>query len=176
VTEGRRLILSVISNVVNAAIPVPLSAEIAKVVFGHGSKHFATGFTVLECILSGVGIWYLVPIFQRIISRFGESSGSPPTNAEFLFHLFLTPANCDALVGDLEERYRTIRRKFGKHRADFWYWTQTIRSVGPIVWAWAKKILRKPVIGLIGWAIAKGLIGHDSWLAVVVELWRRIRS
>jgi hypothetical protein len=100
----------------------------------------------------------------------------PPINAEFLFYFFLDEQNCDALVGDLEERFKLMHKKFGKGKADFWYWTQAIRSVGPVMLAWMKKVSLKPVIGVIGWAIAKGLLGHDSWLAALVELYRRIRS
>lgn len=62
----------------------------------------------------------------------------PPANAEFLFYLFLDAANCDAFIGDLEERYRVILRKLGKRRADVWYWTLAIRSVGPIAWTWGR--------------------------------------
>jgi len=105
-----------------------------------------------------------------------RSGVCPPLNAEFLFYLFLDAKNCDALVGDLEERYRVIRRKFGSRRANFWYWTQAIRSVGPVAWAWVKNVVMKPIIGVIGWAVAKGLLAHDSWLAALAEVWRRIRS
>jgi hypothetical protein len=83
----------------------------------------------------------------------------PPLNAEFLFYLFMTSQNCDALVGDLEERYKLIRKKFGKRRADFWYWTMAVRSLGPIVWA-----------------AAKGTVKRLSGLTTLVELYRRIRS
>src|SRR5208337_2404793 len=85
-----------------------------------------------------------VPTLQKTALRFARTSGSvpPPTNAEFLFYLFLDAKNCDALVGDLEERYKVIRKKFGARRANFWYWTQTIRSVGPIAWAAIKKFLK----------------------------------
>jgi hypothetical protein len=100
---------------------------------------------------------------------------TPPVNAEFLFYLFMTPQNCDALVGDLEERYKLIYKKFGR-RANFWYWTQAIYSVGPIVWAWAKKVSLKPVVAVVGWAVGKGLLGHDGWLAALVELLKRIRQ
>lgn len=100
----------------------------------------------------------------------------PPINAEFLFYLFLEAPNCDALVGDLEERYKLILKKFGAPRATFWYWTQAIRSVGPIVWVWMRRIMMKPVIGVIGWAVARGLVGHHSWLTVLLELYRGIRS
>jgi hypothetical protein len=100
----------------------------------------------------------------------------PPIDAEFLFHLFMSPENCDSLVGDLEERYRLICKKFGRRRADFWYWSQTVRSLGPIVWAWGTKVLLKPALAVAGWAVAKGLVGQDGWLAAVVELLKKVRS
>jgi hypothetical protein len=83
----------------------------------------------------------------------------PPSAAEFLFYVFLTPANCDALVGDLEERYKIIRKRFGARRANFWYLVQVITSVGPIVWAATKRLLKAV-----------------SGLAVLVDVWRRLRS
>ncbi len=103
------------------------------------------------------------------------SAARPPCNAEFVFYLFLDAKNCDALVGDLEERYRLIHTKFGKRKADFWYWTQALRSVGPIVWAWAKRVALKPVLGILAWAVGKNLIGQDSLWGLLVDLWRKIR-
>ena len=100
----------------------------------------------------------------------------PPVNAEFLFYIFMTPQNCDAFVGDLQERYKLIHKKFGRRRANFWYWTQTVTSLGPIVWVWAKKVVMKPVVAILTWVVARGLVGHDSWLAAVMELWKRVRS
>jgi len=97
-------------------------------------------------------------------------------NAEFLFYLFLSPQNCDALVGDLEERYRAIHMKFGPRRANFWCWTEAIRSVGPIVWAWLRKLLMKPLLTVLAWTAAKGIVDHSSWSEEVLEIWRRIRS
>lgn len=104
-----------------------------------------------------------------------ESITGITMNSEFLFYLFLDAKNCDALVGDLEESYKLIYRKFGQRRANFWYWTQAIRSVGPIAWAWGKKAALKPVVGVIAWGVARGLVGHDSWLAALMEIWKRIR-
>jgi hypothetical protein len=83
----------------------------------------------------------------------------PPTNAEFLFYIFLSPENCDALVGDLQERYRIIRKKFGARRANFWYWVQVITSVGPIAWAATKKLVKAV-----------------SGVAALAEVWRRTRG
>jgi hypothetical protein len=101
----------------------------------------------------------------------------PPVNAEFLFYLFLDAKNCDALVGDLEERYKLIHKKFGARRANFWYWAQAILSVGPIVRAWVKKIAMKPVVAAITWAAAKQLLKDGSWLVTLVEFLKaKIRS
>lgn len=83
----------------------------------------------------------------------------PPVNASFLLYLFYDAQNCDALVGDLEERYRLIRKRFGTRRANFWYWTQVLRSLAPL-----------------GWAATKRLLKAASGVAALVEMWRRIRS
>jgi hypothetical protein len=99
----------------------------------------------------------------------------PPRDAHFLFWMFLDPKTCDAIVGDLEERYRLIFKTFGRRRANFWYWTQAARSVGPIAWAWAKKIALKPLISVIIWAVARGLLEGASWPRALLNLWRRAR-
>lgn len=109
------------------------------------------------------------------LRKSGNSAECPPVNAAFLFYLFLNPENCDALVGDLEERYRFILKKFGQRRANFWYWAQAIRSVGPIVMAWAKKIVMKPAAAAITWAAAKHWLKDGSWLVMIAEVWKRIR-
>jgi hypothetical protein len=83
----------------------------------------------------------------------------PPINAEFLFYLFLPSQKCDALVGDLEERYKLIHKKFGARHANFWYWSMAIRSVWPIFWAWTKKAMKAA-----------------TGLTALVELYKRIRQ
>jgi hypothetical protein len=110
------------------------------------------------------------------LNRKLTNSSKPPLNAEFLFYLFLDQQNCDALVGDLEERFRLIHKKFGRRRANLWYWFQAGISLGPIIWAAAKKHLMKPVATIAGVAAAKGLIGHDGWVAALVELVKKVRS
>lgn len=110
--------------------------------------------TLLQLLMIG-----LMLIDLLLLCRRSAPEQRPPLNAEFLFHLFLDPKNCDALVGDLEERYRTIRKRFGTGRANFWYWVQVIASIGPIVWVAAKRVLRTV-----------------SGVAALVEVWRRIRS
>jgi len=82
----------------------------------------------------------------------------PPLNAEFLFYLFLRAEDCDAVLGDLEERYEFIRNKFGARRANFWFWTQTV-SLTWIVWEATKKAL-------------KSMLG----VAALVEMYRKMTS
>jgi len=95
---------------------------------------------------------------MHYLRRTASSMGRPPLDAEFLFYLFLDPLNCDAVVGDLEERYRLIGQKFGPRRANFWYWTQAARSVGPIVWV-----------------ATRAAVKRLSGFAALVELYRRVR-
>jgi hypothetical protein len=84
--------------------------------------------------------------------------GRPTLNAEFLFYLFLDKQNCDAIVGDLEERFTLILAKVGKHRANLWYWSQAVSSVGPIMWA-----------------AMKGTVKKVSGVSALMELYRKIR-
>ncbi len=91
---------------------------------------------------------------QLPVTMFVKQPRIKPTfNAERLFRFFLDKNNYDAIVGDLEECYACVHRKCGKRPADLWYWSQAIRSVGPIIWATVKKRLG---------------------LAALVELYRRI--
>jgi hypothetical protein len=83
----------------------------------------------------------------------------PSRAAEFILHLLMEPRSCDALVGDLNERHRFLRKRFGRRKANFWYWVQVFRSVGPIVWVGSIKILKRL-----------------SGLAAAVEMVRRIRG
>jgi hypothetical protein len=109
-----------------------------------------------------VPVGFLMGILAGVSVAGRTSNGTdikPPLNAEFLLYLLMTPQNCDALVGDLEERYRTIRKRFGARRANFWYWVQVFTSVGPIIWAATKRLLKAV-----------------SGVAAVVEMWRRMRS
>ncbi len=85
--------------------------------------------------------------------------GLRPINAEFLFYLLMPPKDCDAIVGDLEERYELVHKKFGPRKANFWYWKQALSSVFPIVWATSKRV-------------AKTATG----VAALMELYRKIRS
>lgn len=119
---------------------------------------------------------FVASTIEYLSNRYGRTSARSPVIAEYLFYLFMDAQKCDALVGDLEERYKLIHKKFGQRRANFWYWTQALSSVLPIVWAWAKKVVMKPVVAAITWAAARHLLKDNSWLVIVAEVWKRIRS
>ena len=91
------------------------------------------------------------------ITKTGKTSriAKPPLNASFLLIFFFEAA----MIGDLEQRHGVISKKFGKGRADFWFWTQAIISVAPIVWMKTKSIV-------------KALTG----LATLVELYQKYRG
>jgi hypothetical protein len=116
----------------------------------------------------------LTTTLERFAVEATQRKDDPPLKASFLFYLLMTPQNCDALVGDLEERYSLIRKKFGRSRATFWYWFQTFISLRPIVCEAVKKTLMKPLIGVAAWGVGRGLISHDGWIAALVELWKKI--
>ena len=109
---------------------------------------------------SEIGIaWPSVSLRQTTKERLG-----PPLDAEFLFYLFLDVRTTDALVGDLEYRYSQIRPNFGKRRADWWFWTQTLKSIGPVVLAWSRNVIRKPLMGMLLWVGVRVLLKDTVWL------------
>jgi hypothetical protein len=58
-----------------------------------------------------LGFALAISMFVHKIFRQSNEKRNPPLNAVFLFYLFMTRQNCDAIVGDLEERYRIISRE-----------------------------------------------------------------
>ncbi len=74
----------------------------------------------------------------------------PPISAEYLFYFFLDAKNCDALVGDLEARYKLMYKKFGHRRAQSWYWKEALSSTGPTIWAWVRNVPWKKTVALLG--------------------------
>lgn len=64
----------------------------------------------------------------------------PPKLAKFL--LLLVPTkNADYLLGDLEERYRTLMvPQYGVRKAQFWYWWHALISVCPLACSALKRM------------------------------------
>ena len=56
----------------------------------------------------------------------------------------------DALIGDLVETYTdTVLPKFGRRRANLYFWSQTLRSIPPLTWARLVKLTTAG--GVIEW-------------------------
>lgn len=119
------------------------------VIAAHGTVPWLSVSLLIESLVTILLCFWISTLVKRTKRQ------GPPLNAEFLFYLFLSGPNCDALVGDLEERFRLIHKKFGKRHADLWYWFQTFISLRPIIWAAMKKI---------------------SGLMALLETFRRMRS
>jgi len=116
----------------------------------------------------------LATLIERIHMARRNNKSVSLLNAAFLFYVFMSSHDAEAFTGDLEEGYKALHKKFGRRRANLWYWFQTFISLRPIVCEALMKTLMKPLIGVIGWALAKDLIKHDGWLAALVELWKKI--
>jgi hypothetical protein len=63
----------------------------------------------------------------------------PPRNAKFTLLLFLSKEDREVQLGDLEETYYKIAEEFGSRRANFWYRSQVVRSLGPWMWTLIKR-------------------------------------
>jgi hypothetical protein len=87
-----------------------------------------------EAGLVGVMAWPK----ESLKRRTGANGQRPPRNAEFLLCLVCPKDKCDALVGDLEERYPSMCQKFGEDRARLWYWWQVIRCLAPLIFEGVK--------------------------------------
>lgn len=78
--------------------------------------------------------------------------GRPPSFGAFLLCL-MSGKDWEPVLGDLEEDYQKIRARFGQRRADFWYRTQVVRSIIPLlgkgaraaVLAWLGEIIRRMI-------------------------------
>ncbi len=103
--------------------------------------------TFLGILIGGYTVTFGFDLLGRFIHagiNHSAKFGTPAISAEHLFQRFIAPLECDSLLGDLAERYILIRKGCGKQRADSWYWTQLIRSAGPIVCNWLKRVALKP--------------------------------
>ena len=91
-------------------------------------------------------------------SKVERNTARPSRFAEMLLFLFLTKEQREHLPADLEEEFRTlILPKFGQRFARFWYWSQVIRSIGPVAGAAVRRWLLH-----IGGGI--GLVKVLDWL------------
>lgn len=65
----------------------------------------------------------------------------PPRGAEFILRCFLSKADRDARLGDLEEEYRDVMvPKFGAARARLWYRLQSLSLILRAAVVWGRKL------------------------------------
>jgi hypothetical protein len=74
---------------------------------------------------------------QQIVTPAVDSSPTaterPPQRAEYLLFLLLSRDERDVVTGDLFECYNRIVCRFGKRRADLWYYKQVVGSLWPLL-------------------------------------------
>jgi hypothetical protein len=77
----------------------------------------------------------------------------PPRNLELLLHLFVPQADCDPLIGDLEERYRKLAKRLGIGRANTWYTKQVLTSIWPLLRAGVRRVGSTAVVSVVTFAL-----------------------
>ena len=83
---------------------------------------------------------------KRKGDRISERPG-PPQRAEFVLYLVLNADDRDAIIGDLLEDYsERVLPRFGQRKADFWYTTQVLKSLIPLLWKRLRQIGKWAVI------------------------------
>lgn len=84
---------------------------------------------------------------HRVIVGYGRAlqptvEGTPSPRVARFALLLIPKKNREHLIGDIEEEYQTIvLPEHGKAWARFWYWEQTVISLGFSVWPFVKRIL-----------------------------------
>ncbi|WP_421724775.1 permease prefix domain 2-containing transporter [Bauldia sp.] len=69
-----------------------------------------------------------------------ENAARPPTLAEALLALATPTGMTEALIGDAEERFKSNVLRVGARRARMLYRVAVLKSLGPLMWAAAKRI------------------------------------
>ncbi len=79
-----------------------------------------------------------------------------PAAANFLLYLLLNKHDRSVIPGDLEEEYlTTILPKFGRTRADVWFWMQTAKNIYA-----RSQLLRWLIAGGVALKIAEWIVFH----------------
>src|SRR5262249_10907529 len=83
---------------------------------------------------------------QEFQASLAEQANSPPSIAEFLLTALATTRTAEAMIGDLNERFRDERKKFGRSRAIRLYWARALRSLWPLLWRAIGKAVKWGVV------------------------------
>lgn len=93
-----------------------------------------------------------------------EDKARPHRFAEKMLYLFLPKGQREHIPGDLEEEFKeVILPKFGRSYAQFWYWSQVLRSIVASN-KWAARFIAYGG-GVAGfYQVAKGLFQDWGWI------------
>ncbi len=83
-----------------------------------------------------------IDVVQRVGRIQRHRPNLPPKFAEFLLYVFLKKNDREAILGDLAEDFNVVQSKFGFRYAQFNYWFQVLRSIGPIAIAAIGKLIK----------------------------------
>jgi hypothetical protein len=89
-------------------------------------------YPVYSLVLIPVAISIITVAARAMLHSFHREGIA--ANAVVLFRFFLNVRKADALVGDLEERFASMKRT-SVAKAHLWYWSQVFASLAPIICA-----------------------------------------
>lgn len=75
---------------------------------------------------------------------------TPARAAAFILCLALPRTEQDALLESLEALFERRVEQFGRNWATFWYWSETVKAIGPLV---SRKLSRWGLFAVIGKAV-----------------------
>jgi hypothetical protein len=92
--------------------------------------------------------YFTKDVFYKTLRQYKrQKDSSLPRFAEYLLY-FLPKKDREPLLGDLEEEYYEVYKKFGKRKAHIWYYSQVAQSFWPLIIHCIKKL---SAWGLMGW-------------------------
>jgi hypothetical protein len=62
------------------------------------------------------------------------ASKSPPAVAETLFELLAPETTVESQLGDMQELFESHAERYGRARAQRFYWVQVLRAIAPSAW------------------------------------------
>ena len=83
-------------------------------------------------IFTAIGILLVADYLLRL-KKDTSSELRPPFNAEYTLYFLLPKEDRETLIGDLVECHGQLLLRFGKRRADIWFYKQVAGSLLPLL-------------------------------------------
>ena len=65
-----------------------------------------------------------------------------PQTLTATLYFFLSKADREAFIGDMQEEHSLAVERIGLRRAEIWYLKQVLTEIGPVMWPRIKKLAR----------------------------------